>query len=387
VSTVGLIVAGVALVREVEKETVEPIHPPITSPTPSKQSKPRESTPPDSVDSMTPEEVVRDPHAELLAAAMLPGDPETKISIWRASCSWCPDRPDGRGGSLGPPTFTGMAVTTDGYKTATYVRHPFSFLGAKILSPTDDQFLFVDDGNGREWLIGLDGDVRRVERVTGKLRPIDPRLWFECGRAGGATTTWCSLNPETATAYVWPEEWNRSAVSPLNGEQPWGWSPTGPSSYEDPGAEVDAWWYDENGALRHRILATDAMGGVVRGSPAGDLGYWVWRLGTDTVELHTGHERGASWEVETRRAPGFNRWVQMTRAPDGALLAWTYYPGLVVWRAEASGGSFRRVLHASGPDLGGTVLTQDGLVYANGSGVGAVSNDGGQTWTTNDAWR
>ena len=115
----------------------------------------------------------------------------------------------------GPPTFTGMALTDDGYETATYVRHSFSSLGGNIRSPRDDTFLFVDDANGREWLIDLDGTVRRAQRTSEVLRPTDPRLWFECGRPGGWTTTWCSLDPDTATAYVWPEEWNRSAVPPL----------------------------------------------------------------------------------------------------------------------------------------------------------------------------
>ena len=80
--------------------------------------------------------------------------------------------------------------------------------------------------------------------------------------------------------------------------------------------------------------------------------------------------------------------AQMIRAPDGALLAWTYYPHLVVWRAEASGGAFRQVLEAPGSELGGAgLLTQDSLVYANGSGISAVSEDGGQTWTIIDIWR
>ena len=385
----GLVVAGAIVVFGDGSGTTEPVRPPPGSPAPSRpeESNPPKNPEPRSLESMTPEEVVNDPDAELEAVAMAPGDPDVRISMWRALCTWCPDRPDGRGGSLGPPTFTGMAVTSDGYATATYVRHPFSGLGGDILSPRDDMFLFVDMGNGREWLIDLDGTVRRVERSTAELRPTDPRLWFECGRAGGWTSTWCSLDPDTATAYVWPEEWNRSATPPFSGEQPWGWSPIGAGSFEDPGGVVEAWW-DDNGTRHRRALATDAMGGVVHESADGDLAYWTWQLGDNTVDLHTSRDRGASWDVNTRPAPGFNRWVQMTRSPDGALLAWTYYPHLVVWRADVSGGGFRRVLEAPGPDLEGAgLLTQDGLVYANGSGVSAVSEDGGLTWSTIQTWR
>ena len=389
VATVGLVVAGVALVREVDSASPEPVRPPTISPTPapSKDSKPPESPTPQSRESMTPEEVVRDPSAELEAAAAVPGDPDVRISMWRALCRWCPDRSDGRGGSLGPPTFTGMALTSDGYETATYVRHSFSSLGGNIRSPRDDTFLFIDEANGREWLIDLDGTVRRVQRTPDVLRPADPRLWFECGRPGGWTTTWCSLDPDTATAYVWPEEWNRSAAPSLSAEEPWGWSPIGSTSFQDPGAVVEAWWYDD-GTRHQRALATEAMGGVVHESPADDLAYWAWRPGSDTVDLHTSRDRGISWELETRSAPDLNRWAQVTRSPDDALLAWTYYPRLAVWRAEASGGGFRQVLEAPGSELAGAgLLTQDGLVYASGSGISAVSEDGGQTWTTIETWR
>ena len=78
----------------------------------------------------------------------------------------------------------------------------------------------------------------------------------------------------------------------------------------------------------------------------------------------------------------------MLRSPDGALLAWAEGPRLVVWRAEASGGGFREVHEASGPETsGGGVWVQDDVVYASGHGTAAVSVDGGRTWTTIDTWR
>jgi hypothetical protein len=342
---------------------------------------------------MTPEEVVNAPDAELEAVAVAPGDPDVRISMWRALCGYCPDRPDGRGGFLGPPTFTGMALTTNGYETATYVRNPFSQRSISVQSPRDDVFLINDTGNGREWLVDLDGTVRSVARVETELVPTDPRLWFECARPGGDSSTWCSLDPDAATAYAWPDPWSgsamspESAVSPNSGVEPWGWSPSSSGTFEDPGVVVEAWW-DDSGVRHRRVLATDARGGVVIGSPAGDLAYWTWQIGDNKVDLHTGRDRGAAWYVDSRDAPGVNRWMQMTRSPDGALLAWTTYPHLVVWRAEASGGGFRQVYEAFGPETAGAGLwTQDALVHASGSATAAVSEDGGLTWTTIESWR
>ena len=184
-----------------------------SSPTTTSTSEPTytdPSRPGHSPNSMTPREVVNAPDAELAIVALAPGDPDVRLSTWTALCHWCPDRPDGRGGSLGPPTFTGMALTTDGYETATYVRPRSPQLGYTVLSPRDDVFLLNDAANGREWLVDVDdGTEHRVARVDSELRPADPRLWFECGIARGDSSTWCSLDVDTATAYAWPEAWER----------------------------------------------------------------------------------------------------------------------------------------------------------------------------------
>jgi hypothetical protein len=389
VAAFGLVVAGVVVMRGLGSTELEPAHPPATSPTPtiSEESKPSQKAAPLSAESMTPEEVVTASDAELESVAVAPGDPDVRISLWHALCHWCPDRPDGRGGTLGPPTFTGMAITTDGYASATYARHPFSSVLTAVHSPRDDLFLVADNSNGREWLVDLDGNIRRVDRVDSELRPTDPRLWFVCARAGGWTTTWCSLDPDTATAYVWPEEWNRSTVPPYARDEPWGWSPASTATYEDPGVVVEAWWYVD-GDRRSRVLATDARAGGIAGTPAGELAYWTWQIEADEVDLHTSDDRGATWSVETRAAPGFNRWLEMTRSPDGALLAWSSYPHLVVWRAEGSGAGFQRVYAVRGPELAGAGLwTQSDVVHANGSGAAGISVDGGLTWTTIQDWR
>lgn len=397
-TTVALLIAGMVVVRGLEPTTPHPVSP-VQTPTEPPTEGPKQ---PHSPNSMTPQEVVNAPDADLVIVALAPGDPDVRLSTWTALCHWCPDTPDGRGGSLGPPTFTGMALTTDGYETTTYVRPRNPQLAYTVLSPRDDVFLLNDEGNGREWLVDVDdGTERRVARVDSELRPADPRLWFECGIARGDSSTWCSLDVDTATAYAWPEAWSGSAVAPYVGDEPWGWEPPGwsrtstgtfeddPSNtgtYDDPGGTYEAWW-DTNGSRQRRPFTTDEMG-TIGGSTPGELAYWTRRLGSDTLDLHTGRDRGAVWEVETRAAPGFSRGIQMMRSPDGALLAWTEYPRLVVWRAEASGGGFRQVHEASGPETyGGGLWAQDDVVYANGNGSAAVSDDDGLTWTTIDSWR
>ena len=80
----------------------------------------------------------------------------------------------------------------------------------------------------------------------------------------------------------------------------------------------------------------------------------------------------------------------MKRSPDGAFLAYSTYPRLVVWRAEASGGSFRKVYEQSGATgaetSGAGLWTQDGLIYANAYATAAVSQDDGLTWTIIQTW-
>ena len=82
---------------------------------------------------------------------------------------------------------------------------------------------------------------------------------------------------------------------------------------------------------------------------------------------------------------------KMKRSPDGALLAYSIYPRLIVWRAEASGGPFVKVFEQSGGSLaettGAGLWTQDDLVYATANATVAVSDDDGRTWETVDTWR
>ena len=385
---VGLVVAGCSCCAAgVGGAGAGPPRSPLPSPTVSEEPKPSEKAAPQSLESMTPEEVVTAPDAELEAVAVAPGDPDVRISMWHALCHWCPDRPDGRGGILGPPTFTGMAITTDGYATATYVRHPFSGVLSAVHSPRDDLFLVTDHRQRPEWLVGLDGTVRRVERIDDELRPTDPRLWFECGRAGRLddhlvlARPGCSDGPRLAGGV---EPFGRA---PAHRRASRGAGPRrAPGRTRTPGRR--------RGLVGRRRRQAEARARRRRPGrrrprvPAGDLAYWTWQLGADKVDLHTGRRPGSNLDRRDSCGP----WVQPMDGDD-SFARWRTarlddYPHLVVWRAEASGGGFRRVHEARGPELAGAGLwTQDDVVYANGSGTAAVSDDGGLTWTTIQSWR
>ena len=81
-TAVGLVVVGMVAVRGLDSAEPEPVHPPITSPTPTPSDEPRptEKNTPQSLGSMTPEEVVTAADAELEAVAVAPGDPDVRIS-------------------------------------------------------------------------------------------------------------------------------------------------------------------------------------------------------------------------------------------------------------------------------------------------------------------
>ena len=94
-TTVCLVTVGALVVRGMDSSVPEPVRPPVTSPTPvpSEKSKPSRRAEPQSLESMTPEEVVNAADAQLEAVAVAPGDPDVRISVWHALCHWCPDRP------------------------------------------------------------------------------------------------------------------------------------------------------------------------------------------------------------------------------------------------------------------------------------------------------
>ena len=329
--------------------------------------------------SMTPPEVVAHPDTLLSTVAVDPTDPDTRLSIWSVSCTRpCPQRP--------PTSFEALALTSDGYETTTYVHPPFEVgVDLQVTSPRAGLFLVVDGSNGGEWLVDVDGTVRSVTRVADEIRPADPRRWFPC--VGRWRDTWCSLDPDTATVHEWPTAWDGSAARPDSGDSPWGANPE-PRSTGESGL-LEAWW-DTDSGRQVRTLAEAHVGDYLLGSPPGVMSFWAVPDGA-TVDLYTSRDGGASWERDTRAAPGLTGDLQVQRTADGTLLACSIYPRLVVWRAEESGGPFRKVYEQQGAGLaetsGAGLWTQGNLVRASANATVAVSEDDGLTWTTIRGWR
>jgi hypothetical protein len=359
-------------------EPVVPIPTPSENATPSPPSKEPNPFP----TSMTPEQVVHEPRAQLGTVAVEPGNPDVRMSMWSYTCTRpCPEQ--------GPFEFAGLALTTDGYSTTRYLRPPFpSGVDLQVTSPRDGLFLVIDQSNGGEWLVdAIGGTARPVTRVDQEIAPAEEGLWFQCH--GHWRQTWCSLDPDTATAYEWPQVWDGSAVSPAGVDRPWGANPK-PRSTSGSG-RLEAWWDTDQGR-QLRTLASVRQGDYILDSPPGVMGYWARPGGASTVDLYTSSDGGAHWQVDTREAPGFNDYLQMRRSPDGAFVACSIYPRLTVWRAEAAGGPFEQVYEESGASSAetsgaGLWADREGLLYATANARVAVSDDDGRTWTTIKTWR
>ena len=89
------------------------------------------------------------PARDRRGGARRPGHEDLDVGV---QCSRpCPER--------GPYAFTGVALTTDGYATATYLRAQFpDGTSLEVTTPQDGLFLVVDTSNGREWLVDVAGD-------------------------------------------------------------------------------------------------------------------------------------------------------------------------------------------------------------------------------------
>ena len=281
-----VVAVGAIIVGSWNTGAQDPVKPAVT-PVETVTSTPTPEEPNPFPRSMTPEQVVKEPRAKLVAAAVAPGDPNTRISMWLFQCTRpCSDR--------GPHEFTAVAVTTDGYKTTTYLRPMFDLgIDLQVSSPEDGLFLVTDQSNGGEWLVDLAGNIRGVTRVATRFKPADPRLWFQC--PGHWRSTWCALDPDTATVYAWPQAWDGSAASPAVGDSPWGAHPE--SRATSTSGLLEAWWDTVRGR-QVRTLAAAHEGDYILGSPPGEMAYWAWPDGTETIELHTSANRGANWEVD-----------------------------------------------------------------------------------------
>jgi hypothetical protein len=335
---------------------------PATTPTPTQTSN-RAWSPA----SMTPEVVVHTPAALLQSVGVAPGNTDVRMSIWAVA------------------GYRGMALTTDGFRTTTYASAPPEEANQVVSSPKDGVFL-LSDGSDHEWLVDVRGTVRRVKRVVdSSFAPADSRLWFQCVY-GSWRSRWCALDLRTATAHVSSKKWDGSAVRPGLGAQPWGAHPE-PRAASTTG-RLEAWWYTDRGRQVHTVAAAHD-GDYILGTPPGEMAFWAPGPRSGTLDIHTSRNGGSDWKAETRTGPGIGGHARVTRSPDGALLTYTIGEKLVVLRAEAGGGPFRKVVETEsfGGEPAAGIGIQGGLVYLNAGDVAVVSRDGGRTWTTIRTWR
>jgi len=384
----ALIAGGGVLMAGTDDRSAPPAHEPAHEPMPER---------------MSPQEVVNGEASRLNGAAVSLDDLDVRIALWEADCPGC-RKPDGGG-----VTRSALALTTDGFASTTYV--PGAALGVqaplfgpRIESLTEDLFLIVDVYTPREWLVRTDGTVQRLDRARTRLAPDDPRLWFRCRPVHPPAEweeapyidpakmyPWCSLDPDSATAYEWPARWNGSLALPGAAEEPWGiddlWQPT------------FAWW--EVGGQRHRrFLAEsppDARGAVWNPPNGGPLFFTRsgHESGIDLIEPREG-TRVRVIEREAAEISTGTRLDLMAGTPDGALLAVSTYPEMLIWRAEDLADDAFELVH-EGATTSDLELTQEDLLHEPTSvgdrihvwtprGV-VTSDDDGRTWTEITTWR
>jgi hypothetical protein len=375
-----VVVATLTVVLDADDRTLPPAPQPTSTPT---------STPTPTLDSLTPRQVVDAPDATLLWAVTSWEDPNVRIAGWMTVCDRC-EKPAGARSS---PSFTGLALTTDGYQTTTYLANPVTEgVSVMVTSPTDDTFLLEDDGNGGEWLVATDGTVTPVQRVDTPIEPVDDRHWFECvpQRRPGPQLTWCALDVDTATAYAWPARWGGglpSGARPDSGVEPWG------IENGADGDGLDAWW--QVGDDRRSRALTEGAGtaaGIVRNSPTDGPLWWTWEMGSDELVLLDGGDRTGEWSEIHRPAPQSDDWFFVIGTPSGALIAFTSWPTVQVWRADDLEADFEPVYagtvteerqQASGMDL----VVADGRLMLSSLGEALTSDDDGRTWSVTTTWR
>ena len=274
---------------------------------------------------MTPKEVVLADNAGFWFGGASADDPDFRVSVWTATCTWCPKNFAGV-----RPEFAALAVTTDGYATATYRRPPFPGGIYYVHSPAPGVLMLVDDANGGEWLVREDGTVsRRLPRVVEERLADEPRQWFEC-LSGEVQATWCALDVADETVYEWRGPWSAtpgntlSAVTPGAGIEPWGRQLLDASE----GALVA--WFDLDGVRRTRVLASPDAAGVaperlvadrVLGTLEDDLLYWSHVPRSDDLVFHVGDDGGANWRTIEQSLPTSSVTTEEILAtPEGGII-------------------------------------------------------------------
>jgi hypothetical protein len=398
----ALIVVGgaVAVTRSDKDASPDPVITPSVTPTPTPEPTPDASPTHQSDTSMTPEEVVRADNAGLWFAGASADDPDFRISVWTATCTWCPKNVAGL-----RPEFSAIAITTDGYATTTYRRPPFPGGIYYVHSPAPGVLMLVDGANGGEWLVREDGTVsKRLTHVVEARPPDEPRQWFQC-LSGEVQATWCAVDVADETVYEWRGQWTGSpgntlsAVSPGVGVEPWGRQLLDASE----GALV-AWW-DQNGVRRTRVLASPnaagagpepLVGDMVLGTQEDDLLYWSHVLRSDALVFHVGDDRGASWRTIVKSLPTPTVTTEEILAtPEGGIILRHVEYGtptlqVTMWRlGSLEEGEWTLAYSgelAEGVDNGhmypltvvGDRLLSAGSLY---------SDDDGRSWTSITRWR
>jgi hypothetical protein len=417
VISVLVVIGGVVALTAGDHDSAPPIINPTPTPTPLLPTPTEQPEPTHRSDtSMTPQEVVNAANAELQFAAVSADDPDFRISVWMAECTWCPQK--GEDSRFPHPYFATAAVTADGYATAVLRRAPWedcvgsvpcSSQPVHVESVGPGLLLVVDDANGYEWIVRDDGSITALERDFDEVAPAEPRLWFQClavtGHSSGgapepddARMAWCALDPAVDTVHVWGEPWDGSefsgedapsAASPAHG-LPWGlrW--------------VDGLlvWWEADGSRRYHDLGPATATGVVANGPPGQMSFWSWLKGSDTLTIYTSSDQGGSWRETDLVVPFRPAYaLALSWTPGGDLVGRqdnAFYPdgdpnegdGLRLWRASpVDGGTFEVVYESrtgnrmNGEDLPFTALG-DRLWPSR-----LWSDDDGRTWTEVATWR
>ncbi len=300
-----VVVGGMVALGSLGDDRGQPDPAPPFSPTPSPEVTAEASPSHSSETSMRPREVVHAANAQFLFGGVSADDPDFAMSVWTAECTWCPlkyeDPPT-------LPTFNAIAVTTDGWRTATY-RRPQMGAGRPfhVISPAPDVLLVVDDANGGEYLVRRDGSTVLLPHVVEERTVASPRQWFTC-HGQNDRITWCAFDAEAEAVYEWGDRWSggpggdTAALYPGAGLEPWGRELMRP----DEAGPLNAWWY-EDGVRRTRTLVEslpfNSRAGSVWGANEGDLLYWTKARGDDVMRFFVGDDLGGSWRTIKQTFP------------------------------------------------------------------------------------